>query len=374
MEGKNILDLPDDILFVVLLFVAYVPRDILTCYQVCKTFQSFLDNVDGSFWRRAFMAAYAPCTYGWSANTHLEITLWRKGTYADPIRCFVNAQKGRGPPFVEPTPVPAFPGCLPPYYLNNGLRKAKEGETTIFDQLRLGDTAIQEWRPLFKDFFCLFRASLINRAFTAGHDVISLQDLELRYWTLSAFPGPFQWLRSAPSPVPVDLLRLNIKEILKSVPIPDLLHEEYEVVPVSNKRDFSYVIFQLLFERFGASRTQSPKSPFRVNKARSVEISENGDDEEERPILEFDVIPGDAEGSVVSMGFPENAYFEPVRLDLCLSKLYNLFVLRLGSCFIIRPRAECEHETFLVRSLPLLFVSARPKSGRLIGLYNLHSN
>jgi hypothetical protein len=383
MDGKNILDLPDDILFVVLLFVAYVPRDILTCYQVCKTFQSFLNSVDGIFWRRAFIAAFKPFKHGLPEDDHFPIFLWKKGTYRDPLRSFLASKKGRGARFIKPTPVPAFPGCLLPYFLRGSAREADEEDVTVFESLKLSDTAGCEWRPLYKDLSILLLASSFNDSFSGGNNYIFLKDFRLLFRTLSALPGPFEWLRSATLPVSVDLLTSHLTDILSSLPIPEILRSQYEVVPVSNKRDFSYFLFPSISISFGVVRSNDPSRPYRTlisSPDWSDEDEPHGRGTRKKDVyINFDVGPGGCEDSFALNVIPDEAatelgFLQAGFLEGRISKLYDLFVQRLGSCFCIRPRADCEYETFLVNALPFLFVSARPESGRLIGLYSCYSN
>jgi hypothetical protein len=410
MDGKNILDLPDDILFVVLLFVAYVPRDILTCYQVCKAWRFFLDGVDGIFWRRAFMAAYEPLTYGWSSFSE-EFFFWKKGTYTDPLKSLRASREGRGPRFVEPILLPLSSGCLPPYYLSNESNMG--GATTLYDCLKLGLTAVHEWKSLFKDMSMLFHAGRINRAFIGGNLTIFLQDFNQRFWTLSALPGPFPWLRCVPSPVSVDLVRLHINDILKSVPIPEVLVSQYEVMPVCNKRDFSYCMFHVISNRFGIGRTDNSERPFKTvldpitgseldsaedasdaaedvsdaaedvsdaaedvsDAAEDVsDAAEDVSDADNETESEFAVQPGGKEDKFAMHIISDLPGTDLGDVEYWFSELYSLFVERLGSCFFIRPRADCEYETFLVHSLPTLFVSARPDSGRFVGLYSCYGN
>jgi hypothetical protein len=382
MEWKNILDLPDDILFVVLLFVAYVPRDILACYQVCKTFQSFLDNVDGSFWRRAFMAAFKPLAYGLPKDDPIEVYLWKKGTYRDPLRSFIASSNGRRLAFVDPTPVPAFPGCLPPSFLRGQGIAAKKGYVNVYDNLKLGETAVYEWRPLYKDFSYLLQANEINLAFSSGCNHLYFEDFRLRFWTLSALPGPFDWLRSASSPVSVDLLTAHLPDILKSLPVPDSLFSEYEVVPVSSKSDFGYWMLYFTYKTLGRDRSDDPSRPFKArlyffDSSDGDESEDEGDKSEgKEEWISFNVEPGKSEDGMELRVFPEEAVEEvPLgHTTKILCKLYDFCVQRLGSCFFIRPRADCQFESFLVNSFPMVFVSARPESGRLIGLYCCYSD
>jgi hypothetical protein len=382
MEEKNILDLPDDILFVVFLVVAYVPRDILACYQVCKAFQSFLDNVDGIFWRRAFMAAFKPLSTGTTAESQKNILFWKKGAYRDPLQSFVASSHGRRPAFVDPAPVPAFVGCLPPFFLRGQAKTAKEGDVNVHDNLKLGETALQEWRPLYKDFSYLLQANEINFAFSSGCNDLYFEAFRLHFWTLSALPGPFDWLRFASSPVSVDLLTAHLPDILKSLPVPDSLFSEYEVVPVSSKSDFGYWMLYFTYKTLGRDRSDDPSRPFKArlyffDSSDGDESEDEGDKSEgKEEWISFNVEPGKSEDGMELRVLPEEAVEEvPLgHTTKILCKLYDFFVRRLGSCFFIRPRADCQFESFLVNSFPMVFVSARPESGRLIGLYCCYSD